>query len=92
MELKELVWRKGEPTEAVCFQVEGKPRTEVAAQKCGTLWCIFYISSKALLTLRAGLSEEAAIAEARLVAKYILNHRNPRHAASEVLNQYELSV
>jgi hypothetical protein len=85
-EIKEMRVREGEWNEALCFQDEDHPLTEVAAQRCknddSDYWNIFFVSSQSAITIRSGIStQQAAETIARSIAPKILSAKNPKQAA-----------
>jgi len=74
--------RAGEWNEAICFSLESKPRTEIAAQQSRNgYWNIFFVSSRSALTLGTGFSREKAYQLANTLAGKILTEKNPAKIA-----------
>jgi hypothetical protein len=80
--------REGEWNEAVCFRnFDLHPQIEIAAQKSGETWFIFYVTPHTTLTLDNSSSKDVAVFIAEKLANKILTKSRPTEQAWKWLNR-----
>lgn len=82
--------RIGEPTEAICYKHARHPCTEIAAQRGGKAWHIFYVSSRTVFTIKSFRGDNEIVRSvadivARAIAMDCLHRDSPSEHARNAL-------